>query len=163
MALYDNPLWLLSHLRNSFSTSDDTGNAELVLSGSLSKCDVGLVAKAVGLDSPEEFAPVQGDDDDDADDNDDYDGAHHLRNDGVALAASARSRLEIQPLMMMRRAKKGSRTGVYYRPRCNTEKKLERMNKEGREQLNVRTVIWKKQASHSKDRNVPDEDVFPSK
>ena len=29
MALYDNPLWLLSHIRHSFVVSDDTGNSEL--------------------------------------------------------------------------------------------------------------------------------------
>lgn len=33
MALYDNPLWTLSHIRNSFVVSDDTGNSELVISG----------------------------------------------------------------------------------------------------------------------------------
>jgi hypothetical protein len=33
MALYDNPLWILSHIRNSFVVSDDTGNSELVLAG----------------------------------------------------------------------------------------------------------------------------------
>ena len=31
MALYDNPLWILSHIRNSFVVSDDTGNSELVM------------------------------------------------------------------------------------------------------------------------------------
>jgi hypothetical protein len=31
MALYDNPLWILSHVRNSFVVSDDTGNSELVM------------------------------------------------------------------------------------------------------------------------------------
>jgi len=33
MALYDNPLWTLSHVRNSFVVSDDTGNCELVICG----------------------------------------------------------------------------------------------------------------------------------
>ena len=31
MALCDNPLWLLSHIRHSFLAGDDTGNSELVL------------------------------------------------------------------------------------------------------------------------------------
>ena len=31
MALHDNPLWILSHIQNSFVVSDSTGNSELVL------------------------------------------------------------------------------------------------------------------------------------
>lgn len=33
MALYDNKLWLLSHIRNSFISTDDTGMCELVMLG----------------------------------------------------------------------------------------------------------------------------------
>ncbi|XP_057669959.1 stress-activated map kinase-interacting protein 1 [Diorhabda carinulata] len=33
MALYDNKYWLLSHIRNSFMSTDDTGMCELVMSG----------------------------------------------------------------------------------------------------------------------------------
>ncbi|KAL3280040.1 hypothetical protein HHI36_017547 [Cryptolaemus montrouzieri] len=33
MALYDNKYWLLSHIRNSFISSDDTGMCEIVMSG----------------------------------------------------------------------------------------------------------------------------------
>ncbi|XP_050511268.1 stress-activated map kinase-interacting protein 1 isoform X1 [Diabrotica virgifera virgifera] len=33
MALYDNKYWLLSHIRNSFISTDDTGMCELVMSG----------------------------------------------------------------------------------------------------------------------------------
>ena len=31
MALYDDPIWLLSHINHSFVLSDETGNSELVL------------------------------------------------------------------------------------------------------------------------------------
>ena len=31
MALHDNPIWILSHIQNSFVVSDSTGNSELVL------------------------------------------------------------------------------------------------------------------------------------
>lgn len=37
MALYDNKFWLLSHIRNSFISTDDTGMCELVMSGE-NKC-----------------------------------------------------------------------------------------------------------------------------
>ncbi|KAJ8941155.1 hypothetical protein NQ318_004275 [Aromia moschata] len=33
MALYDNKYWLLSHIRNSFISTDDTGMCELVMVG----------------------------------------------------------------------------------------------------------------------------------
>ncbi|CAH1988909.1 unnamed protein product [Acanthoscelides obtectus] len=33
MALYDNKYWLLSHIRNSFISTDDTGMCELVMAG----------------------------------------------------------------------------------------------------------------------------------
>lgn len=31
MALYDNKHWLLSHIRNSFITSDDSGNVKITI------------------------------------------------------------------------------------------------------------------------------------
>ena len=52
MALHDNPLWLLSHIRHSFLAGDDTGNCELVL-GSANDTeakDAKIVKQALGFD-----------------------------------------------------------------------------------------------------------------
>ena len=45
MALYDNKLWLLSHIHNSFISSDDTGVCEMVLGAEDFKSELKEVAK----------------------------------------------------------------------------------------------------------------------
>ena len=45
MALYDNKLWLLSHIHNSFISSDDSGVCELVLGSDNFKHELRVVAK----------------------------------------------------------------------------------------------------------------------
>ena len=47
MALYDNPLWLLSHIRHSFVVSDDTGNSELVMGSDRFGSDLKKIAEQV--------------------------------------------------------------------------------------------------------------------
>ena len=54
MALYDNRLWLLSHIQNSFSSSDDTGICETVLSPETFRQDMTQVAETLGL---QQFLP----------------------------------------------------------------------------------------------------------
>lgn len=44
MALYDNKLWLLSHIHNSFISSDDSGVCELVLGSDNFKDELRVVA-----------------------------------------------------------------------------------------------------------------------
>ena len=44
MALYDNKLWLLSHVHNSFISSDDSGVCELVLGSGDFKQELRIVA-----------------------------------------------------------------------------------------------------------------------
>ena len=45
MAFHDNSLWILSHIHNSFVSSDDTGICELVLSPETFKEDMTVIAK----------------------------------------------------------------------------------------------------------------------
>ena len=45
MAFHDNRLWLLSHIHNSFISSDDTGICEMVLAPETFKEEVTRVAK----------------------------------------------------------------------------------------------------------------------
>ena len=54
MALYDNKLWLLSHIHNSFISSDDTGVCEMVLGAE----DFKLELKEVAKHQVKEFAIV---------------------------------------------------------------------------------------------------------
>ena len=49
MAFYDNKLWLLSHIHNSFISSDDTGVCEMVMGGGGFKGELEVVARAQGL------------------------------------------------------------------------------------------------------------------
>ena len=46
MALFDNRMWILSHIHNSFVSSDDTGVCEMVLSPETFREDMTHVAKA---------------------------------------------------------------------------------------------------------------------
>ena len=45
MALHDNRLWLLSHIHNSFISSDDTGICEMVLAPETFKEELTKIAK----------------------------------------------------------------------------------------------------------------------
>ena len=45
MAFHDNSLWILSHIHNSFVSSDDTGICELVLSPEEFREDMTVIAK----------------------------------------------------------------------------------------------------------------------
>ena len=56
MTLNDNPLWLLSHIRNSFVISDETGNSGLVLdtAGETYASDQDCVAATLGLGGKEQ-------------------------------------------------------------------------------------------------------------
>ena len=67
MALHDNPLWILSHIQNSFVVSDSTGNSELVLTND-HKVHLPALAKeheaSVYLDKGLEIASDEEDDDD---------------------------------------------------------------------------------------------------
>jgi len=51
MAFYDNRLWLLSHIHNSFISSDDTGICEMVMAPETFKEELTTVAKTQGLQS----------------------------------------------------------------------------------------------------------------
>ena len=51
MAFYDNRLWLLSHIHNSFVSSDDTGVCEMVLSPETFTEDMTVIAKTHGLEA----------------------------------------------------------------------------------------------------------------
>lgn len=51
MAFYDNKLWLLSHIHNSFISSDDTGVCEMVMGGGNFKEELEVVARGQGLTS----------------------------------------------------------------------------------------------------------------
>ena len=45
MAFFDNRMWLLSHIHNSFVSSDDTGVCEMVLSPETFREDMTVIAK----------------------------------------------------------------------------------------------------------------------
>ena len=51
MAFYDNRLWLLSHIHNSFVSSDETGICEMVLSPETFTEDMTVIAKSHGLEA----------------------------------------------------------------------------------------------------------------
>jgi len=51
MALYDNKLWMLSHIYHSFTTGDESGVSELVLTNGNFKDDLHIVAENQGLSS----------------------------------------------------------------------------------------------------------------
>jgi len=51
MAFHDNRLWLLSHIHNSFISSDDTGICEMVMAPENFKEEMTMVAKTQGLQS----------------------------------------------------------------------------------------------------------------
>jgi hypothetical protein len=132
MALHDNPLWILSHIQNSFVVSDDTGNSELVLVDD-NKAHLVELAKREGatpfLELKNDEKNVQNGEDGD--------------NDDDALSRSVEIRVGRNPLG--------------YRPRCNTERKLEKLKHDRKKQVNIRTVFWK-EASSSAD---PQDNLSP--
>jgi len=65
MAFYDNKLWLLSHIHNSFITSDDSGVCQIVLGSSDFKEELRVVARNQGLASFTDCITDEEDEDDD--------------------------------------------------------------------------------------------------
>ena len=49
MALHDNPLWILSHIQNSFIVSDNTANSQLILTND-HKPYLAEIAEKAGLE-----------------------------------------------------------------------------------------------------------------
>jgi len=64
MALYDNKLWILSHIHNSFMSSDDTGMCEQIMGADNFKEDLQIIAKNQNLPS---FLGVLRDEEDEVD------------------------------------------------------------------------------------------------
>ncbi|KAF7285843.1 hypothetical protein GWI33_009816 [Rhynchophorus ferrugineus] len=88
MALYDNKYWLLSHIRNSFMSTDDTGMCEVVMIGETQDVKERFF-------SQEAFADP--DDNEDDDDDDDETGSYDLQMDadfGIRDRSMTAARLE---------------------------------------------------------------------
>jgi len=64
MALYDNKLWIMSHIHNSFMSSDDTGMCEQIMGADNFKEDLEIIAKNQNLPS---FLGVLRDEEDEVD------------------------------------------------------------------------------------------------
>ena len=127
MALYDNPLWILSHIRNSFVVSDDTGNSELVMAGDKYPVCLEKIAKEEAV---EPFLKLEESEPDD-----------EFRPKSLEI------RLGTNPLG--------------YRPRCNTEIKLEKMKRERKNAPNIRTISWRQPASDLSQEEL--DELFPRK
>lgn len=132
MALHDNPLWILSHIRNSFIVSDNTANSQMILTNDY-KPFLADLAKKEGLDVKHEkcINPFA----DNSDNSDDE------------LSKS----VEIRP-------------GNRLRPRCDTERKLEKLKHDRSKQLApVRTISWYDSdlGGTATDQDV--DDLFPKK
>ena len=111
MALHDNPLWILSHIQNSFVVSDNTANSQLILTND-HKPHLAEIAKKSGLDlRHEKCLNPFGEDSEDSDNE---------------LSRS----VEI-------------RAGNRLRPRCNTERKLEKLKHDRSKQMPIRTISWR--------------------
>eukprot|EP00088_Acartia_fossae_P031774 TRINITY_DN3258_c0_g1_i2.p1 TRINITY_DN3258_c0_g1~~TRINITY_DN3258_c0_g1_i2.p1 ORF type:complete len:548 (+),score=138.78 TRINITY_DN3258_c0_g1_i2:651-2294(+) len=65
MAFYDNKLWTLSHIYHSFTTGDDTGVSEIVLSSGNFKEDLRIMADTQGLPSFKDCISEDEDEDED--------------------------------------------------------------------------------------------------
>lgn len=128
MALYDNPLWILSHIRNSFIVSDDTGNSELVMAGDKFP---GCIEKIAEQESVLPFLKL--DDVEDADD--------EFRPKSLEIRENTRP--------------------IGYRPRCNTEIKLEKMKRDRKNAPNIRTVSWRPPSSELSQEEL--DRLFPRK
>ena len=131
MALHDNPLWILSHIQNSFVVSDTTGNSELVLTND-NKSHLPILAEKHGISAYLDKA-LEITSNSDEDDEDECDG----------LSRS----IEI-------------RIGRNLRPRCNTERKLEKLKHDRSKQNDVQTISWKE--SEPIEGNAV-ENLFPKK
>ena len=108
MALHDNPLWILSHIKNSFIVSDTTGNSELVLTNEV-KSHLGGIADEKSLAMEKSLNPFDDESEEETD------------------KSSIEIRAGRNPL----------------RPRCNTERKLEKMRQIKKQQVPVQTVSWR--------------------
>ena len=160
MALYDNPLWLLSHIRHSFLAGDDTGNSELVLGSSTNTeaKDAKIVEHVLGY-KPLPLSARLNDYEEDENDSDEDD-----------MRPGPRS-LQIRPYGRGNNPLYGIGPGVgggtaYMRPRCNTELKLEKMKQDKKNAPpKVKTIQWKNPASKNKDKEMVDilEELFPGK
>lgn len=133
MALYDNSVWILSHIRTSFNVSDDTGNSELVLNG-VPKKQLIPVAERDGIT---EFVPKVNNEEEVDDD------------DEEVLSKSFEIRLGRNP--------------IGYRPRCNTEIKLEKLRNDRTTAPRVKTISWKAEFSDLKEDQSYLEQLFPKK
>ena len=129
MALHDNPLWILSHIKNSFVVSDTTGNSELILTNETKPYLTGIVDEKELL-AEKSLNPL---DEESEDENDNS-------------SPDIRGRGGRNPL----------------RPRCNTERKLEKMKQNKKQQIPIRTVSWREASPpEPEDNNI--EDLFPKK
>ena len=153
MALCDNPLWLLSHIRHSFLAGDDTGNSELVL-GSATNTeakDAQIIENVLGFRPLPLTARLDEYEDEEIESDEEEDDI-----DGTGPRSL--------PIRQIRSGIGGS--GGYMRPRCNTELKLEKMKQEKKNAPpRVKTIHWKNPPRTSKDNESPDilDDFFPEK
>ena len=160
MALYDNPLWLLSHVRHSFLAGDDTGNSELVLGSSTNTeaKDAKIVEHVLGY-KPLPLTARLDDYEEEENESDDDDLRHGQRS------------LQIRPYGRGNNPLYGLGPGVggggaYMRPRCNTELKLEKMKLDKKNAPpKVKTIQWKNPVPKNKDKDMADilEELFPEK
>ena len=160
MALYDNPLWLLSHVRHSFLAGDDTGNSELVLGSSTNTeaKDAKIVEHVLGY-KPLPLTARLDDYEEEENESDDDDLRHGQRS------------LQIRPYGRGNNPLYGLGPGVggggaYMRPRCNTELKLEKMKQDKKNAPpKVKTIQWKNPVPKNKDKDMADilEELFPEK
>ena len=160
MALYDNPLWLLSHVRHSFLAGDDTGNSELVLGSSTNTeaKDAKIVEHVLGY-KPLPLTARLDDYEEEENESDDDDLRHGQRS------------LQIRPYGRGNNPLYGLGPGVggggaYMRPRCNTELKLEKMKLDKKNAPpKIKTIQWKNPVPKNKDKDMADilEELFPEK
>ena len=162
MALYDNPLWLLSHIRHSFLAGDDTGNCELVLGSSTNTeaKDAQVIKQVLGYDP----LPLSGRLDDYEDNEDESD-----EDEDDVMRSGPRS-LQIRPYGRGNNPLYGVVPGLggsgYMRPRCNTELKLEKMKQDKKNAPpRVKTIHWKNPPVKGKEGETSDflEELFPQK
>lgn len=134
MALHDNPLWILSHIRNSFIVSDSTANSQLLLTND-HKPYLSEVAKNQGVKDLKHFEKCLNPFGEDSDESDNE------------LSKS----VEIRP-------------GNRLRPRCNTERKLEKLRLDRRKQNPaIRTVSWQESRESDSAANSNLDELFPKK
>lgn len=87
MALYDNKYWLLSHIRNSFITTDDTGMCEMVMVGESKQVQDKFFSK-------EPFPDL-----DESDEDDDDDADNSPRKSGLSSLIKQFTNLPLNPFM----------------------------------------------------------------